>query len=123
MTLHEALTEFSSLRRGVPMSDGELTSFINELELTVKNEIFDTHEGESADFSPYTEEDGEKTLLVPAPYDVMYLRYLEMMSDYRYGDGAAYNNAAAMFSAAYSSFRNHYNSTHMPKCERMVLTP
>ena len=52
--------------------------------------------------------------MIPAPYDEAYLRYLEAQMDYANGEYDRFNNSNAMYAAAFSTFVNHYNRTHMP---------
>ena len=40
-------------------------------------------------------------------------------NDYYNGEMDKYNNAMAMFYAAYDGFKNHYNRTHMPKGQKI----
>lgn len=60
----------------------------------------------------------EEKLLVPAPYDEVYIRWLEAQIDYANGEYGRYNNSMTMFNASYSAFRNYWNRTHMPKGKR-----
>jgi hypothetical protein len=61
------------------------------------------------------DEDLSTVLLVPAPYDDIYVRWLEAQIDYTNGEYGKYNNSIAMYNAAYTAFANYYNRTHMPK--------
>ena len=90
--------------------------WLNTLDGIIKKEIIDTHEGaENVVFNGYTEESNLLTdLLVPAPYDDIYIRYIEMQIDYANGEYGKYNNSKAMFNAAYSDFEKFYNREHMP---------
>jgi hypothetical protein len=53
-------------------------------------------------------------LLITAPHDEVYIRYLEMQMDYANGEYARYENSREMCNAAYSAFARFYNRTHMP---------
>ena len=90
--------------------------WLNTLDGIIKKEIIDTHEGaENVVFNGYTEESNLLTdLLVPAPYDDIYIRYIEMQIDYANGEYGKYNNSKAMFNVAYSDFEKYYNREHMP---------
>ena len=83
----------------------------------MKRAIIDTHEGgEDVTFDGYGEETNPSTqLLVPFPYDDIYIRYLEMQIDYANGEYSKYENSQTMYNAAYSTFAREYNRTHMPK--------
>ena len=60
----------------------------------------------------------ETELLVPAPWDEMYLRWLEARIDYANAEYTRYNNSMDMFRAVYQAYRSYYNRTHMPKGTR-----
>lgn len=66
-------------------------------------------------FSGYTEETNPDTvLIVPAPYDALYLYWLEAQIDYYNGEMDRYNNAAGRFTLAQQEFIDHYHRTHRP---------
>lgn len=69
---------------------------------------------EPIEFKPYTVDNMEKEMIVPAPYDEVYERYLSMMIDDKNEDIANYNNSRVMYEAAYHAFAAHYNKYHMP---------
>ena len=71
-----------------------------------RNDIFFTGYDDSTD--PQTE------LLVPAPYDEMYLRWLEAMIDYYNSEDERYNKSIILFNNAYEGYKKHYTRTHMP---------
>lgn len=91
--------------------------WLSTLDGIVKSEIIDTHEGgENVVYNGYNAETALTTeLLVPAPYDDVYIRYLEMQIDYANGENAKYNNSRILYNETYTAFAKHYNSTHMPK--------
>ena len=83
----------------------------------IKKEIIDTHEGgEGVTFNGYNESsDLTVDMLVPAPYDDIYIRWLEAQMDYANGEYNKYNNSVAIYNEAYTNFARYYNRTHMPK--------
>lgn len=91
--------------------------WLNTLDGIIKKEIIDKHEGgEEVEFNGYTDETNPTTeLLVPAPYDDIYIRYLEMQIDYANGEYGKYNNSKVVYNNTYLAFCRYYNSTHMPK--------
>lgn len=115
MTLLEAINRIDVLKPN-SYSQGEKIQWLSNLDGIIKREIIDTHEGgEGIVFNGYTEETSLTTeLLVPAPYDDVYLRYLETQIDYANGEYGKYNNSMSMYDTAYSSFQRYYNRTHMP---------
>lgn len=91
--------------------------WLSRLDSMVKRLIVDTHEGaEGVEFSGYNAAtDTQTELLVPAPFDEVYLRWLEAQIDYSNGEYGKYNNAITMYQTAYDAYANHYRRTHMPK--------
>lgn len=90
--------------------------WLSELDGRIHSEILDTHEGaEETSFDGYGEEDINKSLLVPAPYDDLYIKWLEAQIDYANNEYGKYNNSAAAFNSAYAAFSGQYHRTHLPK--------
>ena len=71
-----------------------------------RNDIFFAGYDDSTDTS--TE------LLVPAPFDEVYLRWLEAQIDYHNGEYDKYNNAIIMFNTVFEAYQAYYTRTHMP---------
>ena len=115
MTIREAISRTDAVK---PNAYGETAKIIwlSELDGMIKAEIIDTHQGgENVSFIGYDiNVDTTKELLVPSPYDVLYLSYLEMKIDFSNGEYSKYNNSMMMYNAAYSAFENYYNREHMP---------
>lgn len=90
--------------------------WLSRLDSMVKRLIVDTHEGaEGVEFSGYNAAtDTQTELLVPAPFDEVYLRWLEAQIDYNNGDYDQYNNAILLYNTAFKAYQNYYNRTHMP---------
>ena len=116
MTLLEAINRIDVLKPN-GYSQAEKIQWLSNLDGIIKREIIDTHEGgDGVTFNGYTEETSLTTeLLVPAPYDDVYLRYLEAQIDYANGEYTKYNNSSEAYNTAYSNFQRCYNRTHMPK--------
>ena len=115
MTIMEALNRTDAVK---PNGYGqtEKINWLSALDGDIKTKIFDTHEGPSLSFSGYDEQTPLYTeLLVPAPYDVVYLYYLSMQIDYANGELSKYNNSALMFNSAYADLERYCNRTLMPK--------
>ena len=116
MTITEAINKIDSLKHNT-YSQSDKVDWLSRLDAMVKKHIIDTHEGaEDVSFKGYDDLTELSTeLLVPAPYDEMYLRWMEAQIDYHNGEYNKYNNAILMFNADYESYQNYYNRTHMPK--------
>jgi hypothetical protein len=115
MTVMEAINTIDNLKHNT-YSQRDKRMWLSRLDGMVKRLIIDTHEGgENIPFVPYVDETpGDTVMLVPAPFDEIYLRWLEAQIDYCNGEIIRYNNSMAMFNSSWESFRNYYNANHMP---------
>ena len=116
MTIMDAIYRIDELKPN-SYSQSEKIKWLSTLDGLVKSEIIDTHEGgENIAFTPYNENsDLSIVLLIPAPYDDIYLRWLEAQIDYANGEYGKYNNSLVAYNDAYSLFQRYYNRTYMPK--------
>ena len=116
MTIFDAINRIDAIKPN-RYTQLEKIRALSTLDGIIKNSIIDTHEGsEDVVFGGYTEETNLTTeLLVPAPYDVIYLYWLESTIDYWNGETGKYNNSIELYNTAYSEFERYYNRTHMPK--------
>lgn len=116
MTIIEAINGIDSLKpNSYPQQDK--VRWLSILDGTIKTEIIDTHEGaEGVTFNGYEDVNlFDTVLLVPAPYDDIYIKWLEAQIDYANGETPKYNNSMVMYNTAYTAFERFYNRTHMPK--------
>ena len=115
MTIFEAITKINNLKPN-GYSDGDKVAWLSELDGQIKTEIIDTHEGgENVTFAPYDEDTDTNTeLLVSAPYDDMYIKWLEAKIDYSNNEYARYNITSDAFNSVYAAFARYYNRHHMP---------
>jgi hypothetical protein len=116
MTLMDAIYRIDNLKPN-SYSQEDKIKWLSMLDGTIKAEIIDTHEGgEGVVFNGYNENTVLTTeMLVPHPYDDIYIRWLETQIDYHNGEYGKYNNSMAMYNTAYNAFANYYNRNHMPK--------
>lgn len=123
MTIQEAINEVDNLKPNMFKLTDKI-KWLNRLDKRVYEEIICTHEiheGEQAvEFTEYTADDTDKTLLVGEPYAEMYLRWMEAQIDYQNMEYDAFNNSNQVFESVYMSFRNAYNRSHMPKGMRKI---
>ena len=115
MTIAEAISKVDDLKPNT-YTLADKIGWLSTLDARVKAQIIDAHEhAEHFFFYGYDEMTGDETeLLVSAPYDEMYLRWLEAMIDYHNSDDDRYNNAIMLFNSVYEGFKKHYTRTHMP---------
>lgn len=115
MTINEAIAALDADRQNT-FSRQEKIAWLSRLDGRVWEEIFATHRDQPAPFAGYSPEtDPDRVLLVNAPWDEIYLRYMQAQMDSANGEIARYENSAALFQGAFEAFRNHYNRTHAPK--------
>ena len=117
MKIIEAINRIDSLKHNT-YSQNDKVAWLSRLDSMVKRLIIDTHEGwEDITFTGYDDTtDLETELLVPAPFDEVYLRWLEAQIDYHNGEYGKYNNAILMYQTAYDGYANYYNRNNMPLC-------
>ena len=116
MTIIEAINRIDALKHNTYTQIDKI-AWLSRLDAMVKKQIIDTHEGaDDVTFTGYdATTDLQTELLVPAPYDEVYLRWIEAQIDYHNGEYEKYNNSIEMFNTAYEGYQNYYNRTHMPK--------
>ena len=115
MTISDVLAQVDG-RKHNTYSQSEKIAWLSQLDAMVKKEIVDGHEGaQSCSFSGYREDEPLHTvLLVPEPYDEMYLRFLEAQMDYHNGEYHSYNNAINQFNSIFEHYRAYYTRNHSP---------
>ena len=115
MTIIEAINQNDALKSNA-YSQEDKVAWLSRLDWIIKKQIIDTHEGaDSVSVTGYDDSTEPHTvLLVPAPYDEIYLRWLEAQINYANGEIDKYNSAITMFNTAFEAYENHYHRNHMP---------
>jgi hypothetical protein len=115
MTISEALHRADEVKPNT-YADLDKIRWLSTLDGFIKTKIIDTHEGgESVTFKEYDVNTSLDTeLLVPAPYDHIYIHWLEAMIDYANDEYDRYANTMEMYNSAWNTFEKYYNRTHMP---------
>jgi hypothetical protein len=108
MTIAEAISKVDTLKPNTYSVDDKI-EWLSNLDSRVKSQIIDAHKKcVPIYFYGYdSDTDQETYLLVPPPYDELYLRWLEAMIDYYNSDDDRYNNAIMLFNKAYEGFKKH----------------
>jgi hypothetical protein len=89
--------------------------WLSRLDWQIKKEILDNYIDE-IEYNGYeADEDEDTELLISAPYDELYIRYLEAQIHRYYEDINKYNNCIVEYNAIYNKFRVQYNRTHKHK--------
>lgn len=115
ITIAEVINLVDALKPNTRSQD-EKIMWLDSLDNMVKEDIFDTHEGEEVIFNGYDENTPMETeLLIPAHYGrEIYRYYLELQIDLVNQEYQKYNSSSALFNSAYDNYAKKYHSTHMP---------
>lgn len=115
MTINEAIDALDAQKSNT-FSRQEKLDWLSRVDGLIQEELIDTHAEGQTLFTGYTEStDPATVLLVPAPWDELYLHYMTAQMDYLNGELTRYTNAAARYNACLAAYKNHYNRTHAPK--------
>lgn len=115
MTIIEAVNKIDALKPNNYTTENKV-AWLSTIDGIIKKEIIDTHEGaDKVTFTGYDSNTPTDTvLLVPAPYDDIYVRWLEAQIDYNNGEYGRYSNSMTMYNASYSAYERFYNRNNMP---------
>lgn len=112
MTVNEAIAQVDRVRPNTVPTDIKI-GWLSRVDQYVFEEIMQGREGaESMTFQPYTEDDGEKTLLVPPPYDELYVYRLEGHIYYEEREIKKQANSMAMYNEAMLEYSKKYIREH-----------
>lgn len=116
MTILEAIDRVDNLKFN-SYDNSDKVAWLSRLDNSIKNTIIDTHEGgEAIVFTGYDDStDMNTVLLVPAPFDEVYLRWLEAQIDYHNGEFDKFNASIIMYNTAFDAYANFYKRNHMPR--------
>ena len=116
MTILEAIHKINTLKPNT-YKQSEKIKWLSTLDGVIKREIIDTHEGgEAIAFNGYDDTtDLDTMLLVPAPYDDIYLHWLEARIDYAMGEYRKYNNSSEAYNTVFEAYSRYYNRQYLPK--------
>lgn len=115
MTIQEAMSLTDELKANMMVPSTKIR-YLSELEGKIYREIFKKHDGLPAEECPEydSETDGATELLVPAPYDMVYVYYLMSQVDLMNQEMDKYNNDRALFENAWTEFGDYWRREHMP---------
>lgn len=115
MTVMEAIGLIDKLRPNRYDQDMKIR-WLSVLDGIIKVEIIDAHEGGGAvEYTGYDSSDLTHELLVPSPYDDIYVKWLEAQIDYANREYQKYNNSINMYNNAFMAYAKAYTREHMPK--------
>ena len=95
----------------------EKVCWLSALDGVVAKELHESHMSDvQEEFEGYTANTPlTRELLIPHPYDGLYIYYLSALIDYENGEYEKYNNSVMLFNMAWSVYEKHYHKTHKPK--------
>ena len=115
MTLREAAARFDALYPNT-LDIGFKRKLISDFDGLLYSEVLAHYEGAPQVFSGYGESaDPDTVLLVPFPFDDIYIKLLCVENDAVCGDTLRYANSAALFNAAREQYVNYVNRTRRRK--------
>lgn len=107
MTPNKAIEIIDRLKPNSYTEEDKLR-WINELDGTVQLKVFQQNE-----VTPYVyPDDMDKELLITAPYEDVYITFLESKIDYYNREYGNYNNSATMFDSQFSEYKKAYIREH-----------
>lgn len=112
MTIESAIQRVDSLKPNQFTAEQKIL-WLSQLDGLVYHTILAAHDGAPERFDGYAEDvDTATVLLIPEPFDDVYLYWLQGMIDRENGEINRYNNSAQMFQTAYDRFSAWYTRTH-----------
>ena len=117
MKLNDAITQANALRPS-EVTRATMISWLATLDGQIWQNIISQYEDHEPDEMPAYDPSGTHTnpdtvLLIPAPYDLLYLDYLVMRVDLINADYERYNNDAIQYNEQYQAYVNWYNREHV----------
>lgn len=109
MIVSEALEKVKE-RKPNPYDDEMLLEWLNEIEARVQHELMDTPP--EGIFTYSIEKHMERELLLPKPYDVIYIHYIIAMIEWNQQEYDAYNNTTDMLNSIFSDAQKYYNEKY-----------
>ena len=118
MTIEEALSRVERERPG-ESTEAEKLRWLSMVDMQWFQDQILTHEREQEEDAVFTgygvNTDRGTELLIPLPYDEVYVHYLFAMADQKLGEVERYQNDAALFNQMLDEAQRAYTRAHMPK--------
>ena len=112
MTINEAIARVDDLRDNTVRTDIKI-SCLQMVDQQVYEEIIKTREGADAvTFPDYSDNNGEQVLLVPPPYDMLYVYRLEAEICYKNQEIDRQANALTRYNELMDAFAKQYAREH-----------
>lgn len=115
MTIMQAISQTDGLKFN-QYTHKDKVRWLSTLDATVKNVVMAAFEGEGGEFTGYDpDRDMHRELLVKAPFDEIYIRWLEAMIDYHNGETNSYNASIIQYNSIFEAYKAWYARNHTPK--------
>lgn len=116
MTIQQAMDKADAMKPNMMLLSVKI-GFLSEIEGKIHEEIIMTHEhtAEEETCPVYDENTDTSTeMLVPAPYDMVYVYWLMAQIDHLNQEMDKYNNDRGLFEDAWGNFADYWNRKKMP---------
>jgi len=116
MTIQQAMDKADRMKPNMMPAEDKI-GFLSEIEGKIHEEIIMTHEHTAEEETrPEYDEDTDPTteMLVPAPYDMIYVYWLMAQIDHLNQEMDKYNNDRSLFEDAWGNFADYWNRKKMP---------
>lgn len=116
MTIQQAMDKADRMKPNMMPTEDKI-GFLSEIEGKIHEEIIMTHEhtAEEETRPEYdSETDPTTEMLVPAPYDMIYVYWLMAQIDHLNMEMDKYNNDRSLFEDAWGNFADYWNRKKMP---------
>ena len=120
MTIKEAIAQVNDLCPN-QYPNAKKIYWLSQLDAMIVNDTLNKYSpGEITGFTGYDGDTDEDTaLVVPAPYDELYLYYLQAQIDYWNRETAKYNNSITRYNEAFTRFVRYWRNSHASKLQYM----
>lgn len=120
MTIKEAIAQIDELCPNQYTRSQKL-HWLSDIDRMVAADVLSKYEYENASAGKWYDEselpDDSIQLIVPSPYDEMYLYYLQAQIDYWNRETAKYNNSIIRFNESFALFAKYWRNTHTSKLQ------
>lgn len=124
MTIREAIDRANNAKPN-QIDEADMVRWLAQLDADIKENIIDIHnynkDEEEVVLGRFDVNDTSQEMIVPAPYDEVYVDYLKMQIDKANDETARYNNSVTFFNDSYTNFAKWWNKHHIPKGSRTVF--
>lgn len=115
MTIQELIIKVQEEKPNT-FETGKYIEYINEVESAVYDEI-------RKEFTPFTTDDLLESLIVPAPYDGLYVSYVKAKIDYANEEYASYQLNQEQYASDFAEFENFVVRTGFEQEPDNIVTP